>query len=244
MNGDRRLTIIEHLEELRQRLIKSVIALAITTIVSFSFTSWLFRLLLVPAGGIKPIFTEVPEMLSTYMKVSLLSGVILAMPILVHQLVMFVAPALTPQEKRYLYLLLPGAMLSFLAGVLFGYFVLLPPALNFLLTFGEDIATPQIKIGNYVSVVTSLLFWIGLAFETPLVIFFLARLRVVTPAFLSKNRRYALVGAFILGAIITPTFDPVNQTLVAVPLAVLYEISILLAKLAWRGHLQPVSARA
>src|SRR3989337_829984 len=141
---EKRLTITEHLEELRHRLLVSVIAVGIGTIVSLVFARWIFLLLLVPAPGIKPVFTEVTEMFSTYMRVSLIAGAVLAMPVIIYQLVMFIAPGLTPQEKRFLYFLLPGAGVAFAIGVLFGYFVLLPPALAFLLTFGEDIATPFI----------------------------------------------------------------------------------------------------
>ena len=123
-------------------------------------------------------------------------------------------------------------LLSFVAGAAFGYRVLFPPAVHFLLTFGSDVATPFIRIGNYVNLMLSLLFWMGVLFETPVVLFFLAKIGVVTPEFLGRHRRYAVVIAFILGALITPTFDPINQALVAIPVIVLYEISIWLTKLA------------
>jgi sec-independent protein translocase protein TatC len=110
---------------------------------------------------------------------------------------------------------------------------LLPPALRFLVSFGSEIATPQIRVENYVSLVLRLLFALGLCFEAPLLIFFLAKIRILTPERVSGFRKFAIVGAFVLGAIITPTFDPINQTLVAVPIILLYEVGILLAKLAW-----------
>lgn len=228
------LTLSGHLEELRERLIKSLIGVGIATVLSFFFTDTIFEVLRSRAEGVQLIRTQVTEMLSVYFKVAFIGGLFLAMPVIVYQAVMFVAPALTPKEKRYLYLLLPGVTFSFLAGVAFAYFLLLPPALRFLLHFGEDIATPLIKVGDYVSVVTTLLFWVGLAFETPLVIFLLARIGVVTPQLLARNRAYAVVAAFVLAAVITPTFDPINQTLVAVPIILLYELGILLARLAWR----------
>lgn len=234
MSDEKRMTLVEHLAELRQRLIVLVAVVALTTALSFLFAGYLFEILIRPAGGVTLIYTEVTEMLGTYMKVALLSGLILALPVITYELVMFVAPGLTRQEKRYLYLLLPGVTLSFVAGAAFAYFVLVPPALNFLLTFGGDIATPQIKIGNYISTVSSLLFWIGIIFEIPLVIFFLARIGVVNPRLLSQFRPYAMVGAFLLGAVITPTFDPINQALVAAPLVLLYEMGILLARVARR----------
>ena len=234
MSDDRKLTVLGHLGELRQRLIKSVIAVLITTIVAFVFAKQIFNILILPAEGINLIFIEMTEMLGTYMKVSLASGIILAMPYLIYQLIMFVSPALTRKEKRYVYLILPWAALMFAAGVIFGYFVLIPPATKFLITFGSDIATPQIKIGNYISIVTRLLLAIGLVFELPVVTTFLSRLGVITPKWLSDKRKIAIIFAFILAAIITPTFDPINQSLVAVPLIILYEMSIWLAKLVRR----------
>ena len=122
----------------------------------------------------------------------------------------------------------------FMGGVVFGYFILLPPAINFLITFGADIATPQIKIGNYISIVTRLLLAIGFVFEMPVITTFLARIGIISPKWLSDKRKPAIIIAFVLAAIITPTFDPLNQTLVAVPLVVLYEMSIWLAKLVYR----------
>lgn len=213
-------------------MIASAIVVAVMTAICFVFAGRIFELLLRPAAGIKPVFTEITEMISTYMIVSLVAGIVLALPFLIYQLVMFLSPALTPKEKRYLYGLLPGVTISFLAGAAFGYFILLPPALTFLLTFGSNVAVPMIKIGNYISVVTRLLFAIGMAFELPIVIFLLAKVGVVKPEMLAKNRRWGIVGAFVIAAIITPTMDPINQSLVAAPLLVLFEISIWLAKIA------------
>ncbi|UCC60014.1 MAG: twin-arginine translocase subunit TatC, partial [Dehalococcoidia bacterium] len=133
--------------------------------------------------------------------------------------------------------------LMFLCGVAFAYYILLPPATEFLLNFqgwspletnGGDIARPEIKIDNYISIVTRILIAVGAVFETPVIITFLARLGIVKPSDLSRMRRWAIVVAFILAAIITPTFDPINQSLVAIPLIILYEMSIWLAKIAYR----------
>ncbi len=238
MDKDKRLTILEHLGELRQRLIKCVIAILITTILSFIFAKQIFDILILPAEGINLIYIEMTEMISTYMKVSLTSGIILAMPYLIYHLLMFVSLGLTSKERRNIYLILPWIALMFAAGVVFGYFILVPPATKFLLTWGADIATPQIKIGNYISIVTRLLLAIGLVFEMPVVTTLLSRLGIITPRWLSDKRKPAIIFAFILAAIITPTFDPVNQTLVAAPLIVLYELSIWLAKLVHRKPTQ------
>ena len=131
---------------------------------------------------------------------------------------------------------MPAAIVAFLLGAFFGYRVLFPPAVKFLLGFGSDVATPMISIGSYVNLMLSLLFWMGVIFEMPVALFFLAKLGIVTPEFLSRQRRYAIVVAFVLGAVITPTFDPINQAIVALPIIVLYEVSIWLAKLARRGR--------
>ena len=237
-----KLTVIGHLDELRQRLLKSLIALVITTLISLLFAKQIFNILIAPAGDINLIYIELTEMVGTYMKVALASGIVLATPYLIYHLLMFISPGLTQKEKKYVYLILPWVTLMFIAGVIFGYFILVPPATKFLISFGSDIAIPQIKIGNYISIVTRLLLCIGAVFETPVVILFLARLGIVTPKMLSSKRRHAMVTAFILAAIITPTFDPVNQSLVAAPLIVLYEMSIWLAKLVQRREPQFVTA--
>ena len=231
MSDNKKSSVLGHIKELRQRLIKSLVVLLITSIVSFVFAKQIFGILILPAGDINLIFIEMTEMIGTYMKVCLASGVVLTMPYLVYHVIMFVSPALTRKEKRAIYLILPWITLMFVGGILFGYFILIPPATNFLITFGSDIATPQIKIGNYISVVTRLLLAIGLVFEMPVITTFLARLGIITPKWLSSKRKMAIIFAFILAAIITPTFDPLNQTLVAAPLIVLYEMSIWLAKL-------------
>jgi len=229
-----KLTILGHLQELRRRLIKGIIAVLITTVISFIFANQIFDILIWPAEGIELVFIEMTEMLGTYMRVCLAAGIILAMPYLVYLFLMFVFPALTGREKKYIYIIMPWVVLMFAGGVTFSYFVLIPPATKFLISFGSDIATPQIKIGNYISVVTRLLIAVGLVFEMPVVTTFLARMGIITPKWLADKRKIAIIFAFILAAIITPTFDPLNQSLVAIPIVVLYEMCIWLAKLVQR----------
>ena len=238
---DHNVPIREHLLELRKRLFYSSIAVITTTAVAFVFHEQILILLMKPAQGFvdvpgeKPIFTDLTEFISTAMKASLLVGVFSSLPFILYQMVAFVAPGLKPAEKRYLYALLPITVIVFLIGAVFGYLVLFPPAIAFLLSFGADVATPYIRIGNYASIMISLLFWMGLVFETPVVLFFLTKIGVVSPTFLTKNRRWAVVIAFILGALITPTFDPINQTIVALPIIVLYELGIWLSKAGARS---------
>jgi len=231
MSEDKKQSILVHLQELRRRLIRSIIAVAIATVIAFVFHEWIFYILKLPAEGLNLIFIEMTEMVGTIMKVCLIAGIILAMPYLVYEGIMFVSPALTSKEKKYVYLVLPWIALMFLGGVAFGYFILIPPATKFLISFGADIASPEIRVGNYISVVARLLLAIGIVFEMPVITTFLARLGVLKPKWLSDHRKAAIIFAFILAAIITPTFDPINQSLVAIPLIVLYEMSIWLARL-------------
>lgn len=229
-----KLSLLGHIGELRTRIIRSVIALGIAVVICFIFYPRLFDILLLPAHDIKLIFTEMTEMLSTTMKVAMTGGFILAMPYLTYELIMFVSPALSPKEKKYVFLILPWIALMFIAGVAFTYFVMLPPMIQFLLSFGRDIAVPQIRVSNYITLVTRLLLAFGLIFEAPVVTTFLARIGVLKPDWLARKRKPAVIIAFIISAIITPTIDPVNQALVAAPLILLYEMSIWLAKLVYK----------
>jgi sec-independent protein translocase protein TatC len=237
---DSNLPIGHHLLELRRRMTWMALVIVACSAVSFAFHQQILTLLMEPAKGFagipteKPIYTDLTEFLGVAMKVSLLSGIVISMPFTLFQVAMFVSPGLTPWERRYLFMLLPVSILIFAIGAAFGYRVLFPPAVTFLLTFGNDIATPYIRIGSYANLMLSLLFWMGVVFETPLVMFFLSRIGVVSYKFFARQRRYAVVVAFVLGAIITPTFDPFNQTLVALPIIVLYEAGIWLARIGGR----------
>ena len=234
--------ILVHLRELRRRVTYATISVALSTLVAFAFHEQILTVLSQPAQGFveipngRPVYTDLTELIGIAAKASLLVGLFLSLPLVLYQAIMFVAPGLTPRERRYLYTLLPVSLLAFIAGATFGHQVLFPPMVTFLLTFRNDVATPLIRIGSYTNLMIALLFWMGIIFEMPVVTFFLAKIGVVSPEFLARNRRFALVLAFILGAIITPTFDPINQTLVAGPIIVLYEAGIWLAKLATRGR--------
>ncbi len=237
----RELSFMEHLGELRRRVMICALAIVAGTGVSFAFFEQIITFLVRPSGletgeGGQLIITEVTEFLSTAFKVSVLSGFVLALPIIIYQVIMFVAPGLTRRERRLLFGFLPVTILAFLSGMAFAYFVLTPPALHLMLTIGEDVVTPLIRVSNIVNLMVRLLFWMGVAFETPLIMYLLAQLGIVSSRRLSRFRRVWVVVAFILGALITPTFDPVNQTLVAVPLLALYEFGVLLARLAERSR--------
>jgi len=234
-SDEKKLSVLGHLAELRKRLIRSVIAVAVTSIISFTFYHQIFDILIAPAPqNIVLQAVEMTETIGTIMRVSLISGIVLAIPYLTYELIMFISPALTRREKRYVYLILPWIALMFAAGVTFAYFVLIPRITGFLLTFGSDIVTIEPRIASYINVVTRLLLAVGLVFEMPVLTTFLARLGVLKSKWLADKRKLAIILAFILAAIITPTIDPINQTLVAAPLIILYEMCIWLARLVQR----------
>jgi len=234
-SDEKKLSVLGHLAELRKRLIRSVIAVAVTSIISFTFYHQIFDILIAPAPpDIVLQAVDMTETIGTIMRVSLISGIILAIPYLTYELIMFVSPALTRREKGYVYLILPWIAVMFAAGVAFGYFILIPRMTGFLITFGSDIVTIEPRIASYINVVTRLLLAVGLVFEMPVLTTFLARLGILKPKWLADKRKLAIIFAFILSAIITPTIDPINQTLVAAPLIILYEMCIWLARLVQR----------
>ena len=231
--GGKYLTIWEHLAELRIRLFIAALAVVAGLIVSAVFAKDIIDFLIEPArrreANFSLQFIEPFEFIGTYFRVALLGGLTLAMPIIVYQGLSFVSPGLTRDEKRWLYSAVLGATILFLGGASFSYYIALPPALSFLFNFGEDIAEPNIRIGSYINFVTRLIFWTGVTFETPLLVMFLARFRIVTARQLLGWWRFAIVIAFVVAAIITPTIDPVTQSLVAGPIIVLYFLGIFLA---------------
>ncbi len=234
--GDVKLTIIEHLEELRDRLIVTAIALFVSTIFSFIFTEWLLRILIrLAPEDLEVIAIGPTENFTVFMRVALIAGVALAMPVILYEIVRFLLPALTPQEKRYLYFLLPTGTLSFIAGLAFCVAIVLPTAIGFLHGFMRSEITPNWTIDKYISFVTTIMFWMGIIFELPLVMFFLAKLGIVNSKKLIKFFRYWIVVASVIAAMVTPTPDPVNMMIVMLPLIALYALGILLTLVAERG---------
>ena len=240
---DQAMPVMGHLAELRRRVFICLIALIAGIAVSFGFYKQIIHVL-ERAGGHPQLYVfTLTGAIGPVMKISLLGGFILSLPVWVYEFVAFIAPGLTRTERRFLFMLLPGVTFSFAGGVAFAYFVLVPPMVKFLLNFGNGIATAQPSLQSYIDTVTMLMFWMGIAFETPFLMYFLALIGVVKPAFYARFRKYWFVIAFILGAVITPTFDPVNQTLVAGPFIVLYEIGIWLSRLAVRRPRQKTAAQ-
>lgn len=232
---DEGMTILEHLEELRRRLIWILVAVAVGTVVSLVTVTQAFEFLLGPApDNFKPVYTGMTEMFSTYVKVALFTGVILAMPVIVYHVAAFVAPGLTKQEKRYLMMLIPGVFVAFIIGIAFSYYIVTPFATRYLLTTDifTGIADPMIRVSDYIEFVVNLLLAIGVSFELPIVVFFLAKIGIVNTEKLSRYRKYALLLAVTAAAIITPTPDPGTQMLVAIPIYFLYELGVLLSRIA------------
>jgi sec-independent protein translocase protein TatC len=237
--GDREMTMLEHLQELRHRLVVSIIAVIGGILVSIipvpgfgSITTFVLKLLVSQAPGERVTVLSPTEGFISILEVSLIIGIAMAMPVLVYQVLAFVAPALYPKEKRYLYLAIPGATLSFLAGVLFCYHVMLPFAINFLGNFATDIFKNEWAAQRFLSFVITFVFWVGVTFEMPIVMYFLSKLGVVSAQQMVRFRRYALVLSFIFGAMITPTPDPLNQIIVSLPIYFLFELGIILARFA------------
>lgn len=230
----KRMPIKGHLVELRDRIAKSVIAMVITTAISFIFTKTLIEILKRPASSVDFQAITPTENLAVYFKVALAGGFIIAMPILVYQAIAFIAPGLTSKEKKTILQLLPFVTILFVTGVLFAYFVALPPAMGFLGTFMSDLAENTWRLSEYISVVTRMIVWVGVIFETPLIIMILARMGLVTPQWLANKRKLWFVLAFVLSALITPTMDPINQAIIAVPLIILLELSIILSRFVYK----------
>ena len=184
------------------------------------------------AAGVLIIAIHPGEGFFTYLQVALLVGVAIAMPMIIYQVLAFVTPALYPSEKRYLYLAVPGVSLSFVVGIVFCYLLLLPAAIHFLGSFESGTFAQQWTAENYMDFVSCFMFWIGVIFELPLVMYFLSKLGVVSVQRMVKFRKYAFVLAFVIGAVITPTPDPFNQTIVSLPIYFLFELGIILARFA------------
>jgi sec-independent protein translocase protein TatC len=234
---DRPRPVLDHIREIRRRATWAVFFTIGTTVAAIVFYRPLFEVLKRPAGDkLNPTLAgefaqfKVTEAWAAIAKVGFIVGVAAALPFILYQVVAFVRPGLKPGERRWLYVMVPSALVSFAIGAAFGYLVLIPPAIRFLLSF--DIAVPIIGIGDYINLVVMLMFWMGFIFELPLVMFLLARTGVVKPRWLARQRRWALLLAFLLGAIITPTADPVNQALVAGPIIVMYEVGYWLSRVA------------
>jgi sec-independent protein translocase protein TatC len=232
---EKMMTLLGHLNELKENLVRIALALVVWGAASFPIAKRILEALIWPMkryeGTYKIIATKPTTTIGLFMKISLFSGAIFAMPWIVHQVLLFVLPALTRREKRALVWIIPGATLFFLVGALFAYLVMVPTAIPWLLGFWSDVIEQNWMVDEYIPFVTGLIFWVGVSFETPLIMAFLSRMGVVTSKQLLSVWKFAVVGIAVLAAFITPTPDPFNMSLVMAPLVSLYFLGVLLAKL-------------
>lgn len=235
METEDQIPFTAHLEELRKRLIVCFVAVGVGFVAAYGFKEKLFQILTRPLISVMNtqdnlIFTGLPEAFFTYLKVAFLAGLMLAAPVLIYQFWMFVAPGLYDKEKRYMIPIVLLSSVFFIGGVLFGYFLVFPFGFKFFLGFATDTIRPLPSMKEYLAFSAKLLLAFGLVFELPLIITFLAKLGIVSVDFLKKNRKYALLLFFVFAAILTPP-DVVTQILMAFPLMILYEISIVGARI-------------
>lgn len=229
------MSFLEHLEELRWRLIYAAVGLVVATAVCWVFIDPLVdNLLLKPArdSGVELQNLKPFGQLFLYMEVAIIAGVILSLPNIFYQLWKFLAPALRPKERKYITSIVIFSTLCFLSGVFFAYYVMLPFTLKFAVQFGSEAIKNQFAIDEYLSIIISIMLGAGLVFELPMISFFLTKIGILTPGFMRKFRRHAIVVIFILAALLTPGTDPVSQIILAIPLFFLYEISIIISKFA------------
>lgn len=228
----REMTLVGHLGELRRRIVISVIALVVGTIVAYVYVDELMKFVTGPAG--KLYFMSPAEGFFAYLKLAVFVGFMLALPVVLWQVWAFVAPALTPGEKRWAIIMVPGSVLLFFIGVAFAYFLVWPATIKFFLGFGSESLQPMLSLGQYLSFMLSFILPFGIIFNLPLGLLVLAKMGIISSAFLAKQRRVMILVAFIAGGIITPTPDIFSQTMMAIPIIFLYEASIWAVKILLR----------
>lgn len=238
-SGEVEMTFLEHLEELRWRIIYSIIGVAVGTIVCWIFIDFLIDgVLLLPAkkAGVALQNLKPFGQLMIYMQVAISGGIILSIPNIFYQLWAFISPALRAKERKYVLSIVTFSTLCFLAGIAFAYFVMLPMTLLFAAQFGTATIKNQFAIDEYFSIIFSVLLGSGLVFELPMISFFLSKIGILKAKYMRKFRRHAIVVIFIASAFLTPGTDPVSQIILAIPLVLLYEISILISQISQKKN--------
>jgi len=246
------MPLTEHLTELRKRILLSLAAILIVFVGAFQYSEKFFEVITFPLRAELRINLDSPhfevigkkaaplvflapaEAFWMHLKVSFVAALLLSLPVIFYQLWRFISPGLLAKEKKYVLPFVFFATALFIAGAFFCFIVVLPFAITFLLGYKTQNMTPMLSVGSYVDFCLKFVLAFGIIFELPLVIVFLTRMGIVTPAMLAKNRKFAVLFAFIAGAILTPTPDAFNQTLMAVPIIILYEIGILLSRILYR----------
>ena len=239
---------LSHLEELRKRLVICAIGVGAGFVIAYIFSERLFQLLVAPLKAVMPegdqlIFTNLPEMFFAYIKVAFIAGIMAAAPLIFYQLWMFIAPGLYQKEKKMAIPFVVSSTILFVGGALFGYFVVFPFGFKFFIGFSNEYVKALPSVKQYFSFSMKLLFAFGVVFELPVIIFFLSKMGVVTPQFLRQKRKYAILLTFALAAILTPP-DVITQCMMAGPLIVLYEIGILVSRIAQKKKEDKETAKA
>ena len=232
-----KMPLTSHLEELRKRLVRILIAVGVAFLGCFAFKEEIFRIVAQPLISVLPpgshmVYTGLPEAFFTYIKVSLYAGIFVASPVVLYQVWKFISPGLFPKEKKFVAPFVITSTLLFVGGVCFGYFLVLPSAYKFFLEFTTDFLKPMLSMREYLTLTLKLLLAFGIIFEIPVFLFFMTKIGLVTPRKLARMRRYAIVVCFIVAAIITPTPDAFTQCMMAIPMIILYEVGILVSRLA------------
>ena len=232
---EKEMTFLEHLEELRWRIIYSIIGIVLGTILAWIFIDFLVDVVLLkPAKDAGAMLQNLRPFgqLFLFMQIAIIVGIILSIPNIFYQFWQFISPALREHERRYIFWIVAFSSICFLAGIAFAYFVMLPLTLKFAAQFGSETIKNEFAIDEYMSIIISVMLAAGLIFELPMISFFLSKLGILKPSFMKKFRKHAIVAIMILAAFLTPGTDPVSQIVLAVPLVVLYEISILISKIS------------
>jgi sec-independent protein translocase protein TatC len=232
---DVEMSFLDHLEELRWRLIYAAIGIVVGAIAAWIFIDPLVELVLLkPARDSGAILQNLRPFgqLFLFIQVAIIVGVVISLPNLFYQLWKFISPALKKTERKYILAIVIFSSICFLAGIAFAYFVMLPLALKFAAQFGTESIKNEFAIDEYMSIIISVMLAAGCVFELPMVSFFLSKLGILTPGFMKKYRRHAIVIILVLAAILTPGADPVSQVILAVPLVLLYELSIFISKIS------------
>lgn len=222
------MSVVDHLQELRRRLIVAILSVGAGSLACFYFVEDLMQWIIRPAG--KLYYLNPAEGFFAYMKMAVFAGFLLALPVVLYQAWAFIVPALTRSEKKLAVIIVPASVALFFLGLSFSYFLVLPVALNFFMGFASDSLQPLLSLGQYLSFVVSMLLPFGFVFELPLIVFVLAKLGVISSDFLARKRKIALLLAFVIGGVVSPTPDMFGQVMIAVPLLLLYESSIWLIK--------------
>ena len=232
---EKEMPLTSHLTELRKRITWIFIFVSVTAVVAFAFNRQLIGLLLIPfPDDVEVVQIGVSEGLSVSMKVAFIGGFIIAFPVIFYHVIMFIKPALSNKEKIMLYFGLPFVSILFCIGASFSFLVLLPFMMKFLPTFLGDLVTPQISVSSIVGTTIWLMFAMGSIFQIPVVMFLLAKIGILVPETLAKKRKFAILFSLVAGAIITPTGDPINMVLWALPIWILFEIGLIASRIARR----------